>query len=483
VTTTAAPWGRFTLLALVEFLAVMDASVVNIALPTIGADLGLRRSGLAWVVDAYLVGFAGLLLFAGQLVDRFGPRRLFIVGVALFSAASVTCAAASTGEALIGGRVVQGLGAGLAMPAALVMIHAMFTQPESRNRAFGIFSGMAGLAAPIGLVLGGLLSDVGWPWIFLINVPVGVVVLVLAGRALPSVPGNAERRVDGRGAILWICGLSIALVGALGHDRAGWSRSLLLMIGLLLIGTWIAGRSRTANPLVPDVLIRPHVILGAMIFVLVGGVLFGTFFLITLHLQDVRGLSAVAASLHYLPVPIGMLAGTTIAPRLLRRGPRYSLGVGLMVQVAALGSWAVLLGADNHVVVALVMPATVWALGLGISIVSLFVICTTDVDPRVSGSASGLAMTAYQGGGALGLAVLVGTSEVVASISAEQGRIEAMLNGQRAALALSAAMMMLAFVLSRRLSLDPVEATHGRGISASGRGTRRRRHDATGSSP
>lgn len=404
------PWAAFGVLALIEFVSVMDASVVNIALPSIGRSLGFSPTTLAWVVDGYLIGLAGFMLVAGRATDLIGRRVLFLAGVAAFTVFSGACALAVQPWHLIVSRVGQGVGAALAMPSAIALITDLFPEGSARNKALGMFSGMAGVAAPVGLVLGGALTAASWRWIFLINVPAGLIVVAAGLRALPAPRSRAGTRVDLPGALALTGGLLFLTLAVLRGGAQGWGSIVTLAqfgAAAVLLAAFGILQVSVVDPLIPRELLRSRAIVtGNLIFVLVGTVLLGTFFITTLFLQQVRELDPLAAALTYLPVPVAMLAGTQAAPRLLRYGPPNTLMGALALQAVALTTWALLMDPAGSLVLTFLFPATAWAFGLGVAIVSSFVVCTSGASPQLAGAASGLATTAYQGGGAIGLALL-----------------------------------------------------------------------------
>ena len=405
------PWRAFGVLALIEFLTVMDASIANIALPSIGDSLGFSPTMLAWVIDGYLIGLAGFLLIAGRATDLVGRRMLFLAGVVAFTGFSALCSVAVAPWQLVAGRVGQGLGAAMAMPSAIALITDLFPAGATRNKALGIFSGMAGVASPIGLVLGGALTAVSWRWIFLINIPIGLLAVVFGLRLLPSRHHREATRLDMVSALGLTGGLILLTMTVLRGGAQGWaSMPTLIQAGsaVVLLGVFGIRQARGRNPLIPRTLLRSRTtVVGNTVFVFVGTILLGTFFITTLFLQRARDLDPLSAALVYLPVPAAMLTGTQLAPRLIRFGAANVLTGALALQATALAAWAVLITPDGNLLTAFAIPATVWALGLGAAIVCSFAICTSDTVPQLAGAASGLATTSYQGGGAIGLALLV----------------------------------------------------------------------------
>lgn len=411
----------FGALVSIEFLTVMDAAVVNIALPGIKDDLGYSYTEISWVVNCYLIAFAGLLLAAGRLSDGLGRRRLFVAGTVLFTAASAGCGLATEPWQLLTGRALQGVGAALVLPAALALITDIFPEGPGRVRALGIFSSMGAVAAPFGLALGGFLTGIDWHLIFWINVPLGVIITAVALTALPA-PSRTPAPVDLIGAVAAAGTLSLLALAAVSLEASGPAASSTVgaAVGAAAFGLLLVLRQRhAAHPLIPPALLRIRsVVVGNCIFVLVGTVMLGTFFFVTLYLQETRGLAPLQATLAYLPIPLATFAGTRLASWIIERiGPYNALGAGLLVQSVALAAWAVVGSASGPLAVTLIAPTVPWALGMGVSIVSSFVICTSGVPGPVAGAASGLATTAHQGGGAVGLAL-------VAALSAAAGDVD-----------------------------------------------------------
>jgi EmrB/QacA subfamily drug resistance transporter len=410
----------FSLLALIEFMTVLDASIVNITLPSIQHSLGFSQAALTWVVTAYVLGYAGFVLPAGRAADLYGRRRLFVCGVALFTAASLACGMSPTAWFLIVARFAEGLGAALAAPAALALITDIFAEGSDRNQALGIFTGMATIAAPIGLILGGLLATVSWQYVFLINVPIGAAVLVVAPRLLPAGRPPDSGRVDLAGAVAGVTGLCLLVSAVVGADSRGWSSPVTLagLGGALALLAAFVWRQRTAaNPMIPTFLLRSRtIVVGNVVIALVGTLLLATFFIITLYLQRVRGAGPLAAAITYVPIPLAMLAGTQLAPRVVQRvGPGLALRGALLFQAIGLALWAAMISPNGGFVVTFLLPAMVWSFGLGASIVGSYIACTSGLTERVAGAASGLANTTFQAGGALGLAILGSVASARAS--------------------------------------------------------------------
>lgn len=413
----------FGALVSIEFLTVMDAAVVNIALPGIQHDLGYGHTEISWVVNCYLIAFAGLLLASGRLADVVGRRRLFVAGTAVFTAASAGCGLAAEPWQLLTGRALQGVGAALVVPAALALITDIYPEGPARVRALGIFSSMGAVAAPFGLALGGLLTEIDWHLIFWINVPLGVIITTVALTALPA-SSRTPAPVDLIGAVAASGTLSLLALAAVSLEADGPAAGSTIGagVGAAAFGLLLLLRQKhAAHPLVSPALLRIRsVVVGNAIFVLVGTVMLGTFFFVTLYLQETRGLAPLQATLAYLPIPLATLVGTRLAPWIIGRiGPYDALGVGLLLQSVALAAWAVVGSADGPLAVTLTAPTVPWALGMGVSIVSSFVICTSGVPGHVAGAASGLATTAHQGGGAVGLALVAALAGAVGGLDNE----------------------------------------------------------------
>lgn len=469
------PWAVFWVLALIEFLTVMDASGVNIALPSIRTALGFSSTTIAWVVTAYVVGFVGFLLLAGRAADIVGRRRLFATGVTVFTTFSLACALAVDPWQLVTSRLLQGFGAALVVPAALALVTDIFPEGPDRNKALGIFSGMAGVAAPIGLVLGGLLTTAAWQWIFIVNVPIGIAVLVASLRMLPATRPTASGGLDVIGAVTVVGGLILLILAMLQGSAQGWtSAATLVEFGLAaaLLVAFVARQVLAASPLLPTALFKLRSIgFGNAIFALVGTILISTFFFITLFLQQVRGNTALEAALLYLPVPLAMLAGTQVAPRILRFGPPNVLMGGLLVQAVAIAAWAMLIDDQGTILSTFMVPATVWAFGLGMSIVASFVVCTMGLTGPIAGAGAGLANTTFQAGGALGVAVLAVVADSRTRAVADRlSEPEALVSGYATALWCAAGVAVVGALLTRMIMTGGPPAAAGAPAAAEGAG-------------
>ncbi|NGO69684.1 MFS transporter [Streptomyces boncukensis] len=408
-------------IAAAQLIVVVDATITNIALPSIQGDLGMSDANLAWVVNAYALAFGGLLLLGGRAGDLLGRRRVFQAGIAVFTLASLLGGLAPNEGLLLAARVLQGVGAALAAPSALALIATTFPPGRARNRAMGVYAGMGGVGGTIGMLLGGTLTDVlDWRWVFFINIPIGAA--ILAGT---RVLGEAERhtgRLDVPGALTGTGGLVALVHGITRGGEHGWSDGLTLLsfgAAAALLTAFLILQSRAAHPMMPLHLLRDRNRSGsyaAMLFL--GGGMFAMFYFLTLYMQLVLGYSPVRAGFASLPFCVGMPLAAGVSSRLSARVPPRALagpGLGL----AAVGMlWFSTLAPDSSYA-AHVLPASfVTAIGLGLCFVPLTLGAVSGVGYEDSGIASALLNTAQQIGGALGLAVLS-----TVSTSAADGRM------------------------------------------------------------
>lgn len=410
------PWQLFALLATVQFMIVLDAGIVNVALPSIKRELGFTTSGLAWVMDAYMLALGGFLLLGGRAADLVGRRRLVLWGLLLFSAASLACVLASEAWHLVTARAVQGLGGALVSPAALALVTDIFQEGRQRHRALGIWGSLGGFAGALGILIGGLLLAGSWQWAFLINVPIGCAALVVGARALPAGRAESGGRMDVFGSVAATAGLCVLIYAVVRGNSQGWTAlptlaELLLAGGLL--GSFALRQLRARDPLVPRVLFtRPNVVLGNTVNTLLGALLFGLFFLITLYLQQARGYSPTTAALATGPISIAMFAGSQLAFRTFSRiSPAAVLAWSLVLQAGALTWWTAVLEPGGRLATVFLLPAMVWCFGLGAAIVAAFVVCTDGLTGPTAGAGAGLVTTTLQIGGAFGIAVLTAVAE------------------------------------------------------------------------
>lgn len=411
----AGRWVIFALLALTQFMIVLDAGIVNVALESIRRDLGFAQQDLAWVLDAYMLALGGFMLLGGRVADLVGRRRLILSGLVLFVLASLACGVSTQAWHLIAGRAAQGLGAALVAPAALALVTDTFAEGPARTRALSIWASIGGLGGALGILIGGALTTAAWQWAFLVNVPFGGLVLLAGFRLLPADRPQARGGMDLAGAVVGTGGLCFGVYAIVRGHQQGWLSAATLLelaAAALLLGAFAVRQQRAANPLVPHALVRRHTVLSNAANAAVGGLLFGVFFVvIALYLQQVRGYSPMVAAATTIPASAALFVGSQLAGPLLGRvAPVDALALGFVVQGAALAWWSVGLRPGVGIVTGFVLPAVVWCLGLGVSLVAAFVLCTMGVTGPVAGAAAGLVSSTLQIGGAVGVAVLTGVA-------------------------------------------------------------------------
>jgi EmrB/QacA subfamily drug resistance transporter len=392
---------------------VLDTTIVGVALPSIREDLGFSETSLAWVVNAYLLTFGGFLLLGGRLGDLFGHRRLFLTGLSLFTLASLACGLAGTQEALVGARAVQGLGGALMSATALSLMMNLFTDAGERAKAMGIFGFVAAGGGSIGVLLGGILTDaLDWHWIFLVNVPIGIVVFALSLRLVPAISGTAAAaRLDVGGAVTVTASLMLAVYAIVNGNEQGWTSGrttglLAAAAALLTVFLWI--EARVGSPLVPLGLFRlRNVATANVVGVLWAAAMFAWFFLSALYLQLVLGYSPLEIGLAFLPANVIMAAFSIglSAKLVLRFGIRPTLAAGLLLAAGGLLLFA-RAPVDGSFAVDVLPSMILLGFGAGMALNPVLLAAMSDVAPSESGLASGLVNTAFMMGGALGLAIL-----------------------------------------------------------------------------
>jgi EmrB/QacA subfamily drug resistance transporter len=394
-------------------MIVLDATIVNVALPSIQDDLGFSQSNLAWVVNAYLIAFGGLLLLAGRLGDLIGQRRVFLAGLAVFTAASALCAVAQSQGMLIGARFVQGAGGAIASAVILGMIVTMFPEPREQAKAIGVYSFVASAGASIGLLAGGVLTEaINWHWIFFVNLPVGLATALLALRLVEDRPGiGLAAGADIPGAVLLTGGLMLGVYTLLEAGEQGWGSTATLLLGgvsLALVAAFVARQARIANPLMPLRLFRSRNVTGAnvvMALLVVG--FFGMFFLGALYLQGILGYSPLEVGLAFLPscLVMGTLSLGYAERLIMGFGPRPTLVSGLAFAGAGLLLFAQA-PVDGTYLTDVLPVMLLLGLGAGLVFPALMTLAMSGATQSDSGLASGLVNTTVQVGGAIGLAVL-----------------------------------------------------------------------------
>jgi EmrB/QacA subfamily drug resistance transporter len=414
-------WQALILLCLAQFMVILDITVVNVALPAIGADLSLDRAALTWVVTAYTLCFGGLMLLGGRLADLLGRRRMFLAGLTIFTLASLGAGLAGDGTVLVAARALQGVGAALLSPAALSIITTTFHGRE-RYRALGVWAALGGAGAAVGVLLGGTLtSGPGWQWIFFVNVPVGALVAAAVPATVATSPRASAQGVDVPGALAVTTAAGLLIYGLVRAGDAGWGAAgtlLPLGLGLLLLGAFVAVERRVGAPLVDLRLLasRP-VAAGFGVMLAASGLLISGFFLNSLLLQRVLGLTALGTGLVFLPVAVATTIGAQAAAHLVTRlGSRPVAAAGFAL--AAIGM-ALLAGvpADGDPVGDVLPGFTLAAAGLGMAFVTAATTAMARVDPDRAGMVSGVINTAHELGAALGVALV----STIAGASVELG--------------------------------------------------------------
>jgi EmrB/QacA subfamily drug resistance transporter len=452
-------WLALLVVCLGDLMIVLDVTIVGVALPSIREDLGFSETSLAWVVNAYLLTFGGFLLLGGRLGDLFGHRRLFIAGIAVFTVASLACGLASSQAMLVGARAVQGIGGAVVSAVALSLIVTLFTEPGERAKAMGVFGFVAAGGGSIGVLLGGVITDVlSWGWIFLVNVPIGVAVVAASLLVLPGTRAMGQGlRLDVAGAVTVTASVMVAVYAVVNGNDVGWGTArtlgLLAVAGALMaLFLWI--ESRVDAPLVPLRLFRlRNLAVSNVVGIFWSVAMFASFFLSALYLQLVLGYSPLEVGLAFLPGNLIMAVFSLgLSARIVMRfGIRAPLGIGL-----ALAALALLLFARAPVDGSLidVLPSMVLlGIGAGMAFNPLLLAAMGDVPQEEAGLASGVVNTAFMMGGALGLAVLasLAASRTEALAASGSGELEALTGGYHAAFLAGAIFAAAAAVLGSAL--------------------------------
>ncbi|MFD9303333.1 MFS transporter [Streptomyces sp. NPDC060048] len=396
-----------------QFVVVLDVSIVNVALPDMKASLGLSPAGQQWIVNAYTLGFAGLLLLGGRAADLVGARRTFLAGLATFTAASLVCGLAADGATLIAARAVQGIGGAVLAPATLTLIMTTFTEPRARTRAMGAWSSVNGVGGAAGAVVGGLLTEyTGWRWVFFVNVPIGIAILAAALLYAPAARGShgGLSRLDLPGALSVTVGLTALVYGIISTMSSSWASPHVwaaLALGILLLAVFVVIESKVASPLVPLAVLRRRTLaIANLVMIGLGSAMFAMWFLLSLYMQQVLGFSALKTGLWFLPGCLAVIVGARTSTRLVRRtGPRPLLVTGMAISTFGF-LWLSRIAAGGSFTTDVAAPFVLCALGLGLSMLPVTAAATTGIDRREAGLASGLVNTSRQIGGALGLAIL-----------------------------------------------------------------------------
>ena len=460
-------WLALYVLCAGVLMIVLDTTVVNVALPSIREDLGFSESSLVWVVNAYMLTFGGFLLLGGRLGDLYGHRRLFLIGLTVFTLASVACGLAGTQALLVAARAVQGLGGAVVSAVALSLIMNLFTEPADRAKAMGFYGFVCAGGGSIGVLLGGLLTDaLSWHWIFLVNLPIGATVYALCLNLLPDGRGEPRRaRLDFGGALAVTASLMLAVYAIVNGNAAGWTsaRTLgLLGAASVLMGLFLVIETRVESPLMPLRLFRLRSLATAnVVGVLWAAGMFAWFFISALYLQLVLGYSPLQVGLAFLPANVVMAAFSLglSAKLVMRFGVRGPLAAGLALAAGGLGLFALAPSAGDYV--AHVLPGMMLlGVGCGMALNPVLLAAMGDVAPAESGLASGVVNTSFMMGGALGLAVLasLAAGRTESLLAAGAGMSAALVGGYHDAFIAGAAFAAVAALLSALLLRNPKRA-------------------------
>ena len=447
-------WLALLVLCLGALMIVLDATIVNVALPDIQDDLGFSQSSLAWVVNAYLIAFGGLLLLAGRVGDLTSRRGVFLAGLGVFTVASLACGLAPSQEALIGARFVQGVGGAMTSAVVLGMIVTMFPEPKEQAKAIGIYAFVASAGGSVGLIAGGVLTQaINWHWIFFVNVPIGLATAAFALRLVPAEPrAQGERGADVLGGVLITAALMLGVYTIVKPAAEnGWGDERTLLFGglaLLLAAGFVARQATASNPLVPLRIFRSRNVTGSnLIQVLSVAGMFGMFFLGSLYLERVLGYDALELGLAVLPVTLvmGTLSVRYSEPLITRFGARTVVIPGLALIATGL-AWFARVPVDGAYVVDVLPTMVLIGAGAGLTFPALMTIAMSDASPSDAGLASGLVNTTVQVGGALGLAVLatLSATRTDSLVSDGASTASALTQGYRLAFAIAALLVLAA---------------------------------------
>ena len=463
-------WLALYVLCAGMLMIVLDATIVNVALPSMQDDLGFSQNNLAWVINAYMIPFGGLLLLAGRIGDLVGQRRVFLIGLAIFTVASLACAVAQSQEMLVAARFIQGTGGAMASAVILGMIVTMFPEPANQAKAIGVYGFVASAGGSIGLLAGGVLTEaISWHWIFIINLPIGVAVAYLAMRLVHGQKGiGLSEGADFPGAALITSSLMLGVFTILQISEWGWGDTRVLALSAFsaaLLAAFIFRQARIANPLMPLRLFRSRNVAGANVLqaLLVAG-MFGMFFLGALYLQRVLGYSALDVGLAFLPTTIvmGTLSLGFSEKLIMRFGPRTTLIPGVCLVVVALLLFA-RTPVDGNYLVDLLPPFLLIGVGVGTSFPAIMTLAMSGATPADSGLASGLVNTSMQVGGSIGLAVLATLSTERTQQLLDDGvaNASALNSGYHVAYLIGAGLAAIAVAIAVFVLRDVAPAGHG----------------------
>ena len=440
-------WLALYVLCLGTLMIVLDTTIVNVALPSIRSDLGFSETSLAWVINAYLLTFGGFLLLGGRLGDLYGQRKLFVLGITLFTTASLCCGLSTSQGMLVTSRAVQGLGGAVASAVSLSLTMNLFTEPAERAKAMGIFGFVASGGGSIGVLLGGVLTgSFNWHWIFLVNLPIGVAVVLLSLRLLPGTHRRAtDARLDVSGAVTVTAALMLAVYAIVNGNQNGWLSAetlALLACSVVLVALFLVIESRVSSPLMPLAVLRiRNVAFANLVAMLWAAAMFAWFFLSALYLQLVLGYSPLRVGLSFLPANL-IMGGLSIgvsAKLVMRYGIKRPLGAGLAFAAVGLALFArAPVGGSFWINV---LPSMILlGIGAGIAFNPVLLAAMSDAKPEDAGLASGIVNTAFMMGGALGLAVLasLAASRTGALRASGHGELSALVGGYHVAFVVGA---------------------------------------------
>jgi EmrB/QacA subfamily drug resistance transporter len=477
--TTDRRWLALVLLAAAQFVVVLDASIVNVALPSIGRALDFSQDNLSWVVNAYTLTFGGFLLLGGRMADLLGRRRMFILGLAVFAVASLVGGLAQSDVWLIAARAVQGLGAALLSPAALSLVTVLFKEGAERNKAMGVWGAVAGSGGAAGVLFGGMLTQwAGWEWVLFVNVPIGLAAALFAPRLLPESRNEGPKHFDFAGAVTITGGLSLLVYSLVNANKAGWSSPetlILIGVAVALITAFVFVERSTRAPLVPfPGIFRIRTITSVnVVGLLIAMALFSMFFFVSLYMQQVLGWDALKSGVSYLPLAGGIIVSAGLASGLVTRFGFKPILVAGMVLTAGGLIWFAQISAGGSYLGDILFPSLISAFGLGFAFVAMTVAAVSGVDGHEAGLASGLINTSQQVGGALGLAILaaIANSRTDTLLGDGTARAQALTEGFGTAMTVGAGFavagaLLAAFTISGRVSREHAEAAQAGDVEA-----------------
>lgn len=454
-----------------QLMVVLDGLIVSVALPDMRTGLHLTPTGQQWIVSGYLVTVGGLLLLAARVADLVGHRRVLMAGLVVFTLASLAGGLAQTGEVLIAARLVQGAGAAALAPSSLSLLTLTHTG-EQRAKALSIWSATSGSAGALGLVLGGVITGgLGWRWVLLVNVPIGIALWVLAAKTLAPATTHERQRIDLLGAVTVTLAVG-AFTYAISRAESGWGSSS-AVVGLLaavaFVVLFIVAEQRAAQPLIPLGIFRHrNLVVGNLTIAAIGAVMTATVYFLSLYEQRILGLSPLGTGLSLVPLSIVLTAGALASKRLLQKYGAPKLIITGSLTMASGLAWLAAIPSHRQYVAHILGPTLVWGLGASLVIMPCVALATSDVDPTQAGLASGLVNTARQVGGAIGLAVLASIATITAAHSAVDDPAGKIVHGYSIAFIASAVLAVLIALStfaarSRKTQLDTTAAVQPTG--------------------